>query len=135
MIIYTDKENFQQIWQLVLRESDKPIVVRETPYFQSQSPELLFQKLSGLLFNLDEEDKVTIADVRSNVREQFNTNAEKVTKKFYVEFKAQHTAFLKFIDGIEDKVNKDWYASLMLNRLMFIYFIQKKDFLITISII
>lgn len=129
LIIYTDKENFQQIWQLVLRESDKPIVVRETPYFQSQHPELLFQKLRGLLFNLADEDKITIADVRSNVREQFNTNAEKVTKKFYVEFKAQHTAFLKFIEGIEDRVNKDWYASLMLNRLMFIYFIQKKGFL------
>lgn len=129
LIIYTDKENFQQIWQLVLRESDKPIVVRETPYFQSQHPELLFQKLRGLLFNLADEDKITIADVRSNVREQFNTNAEKVTKKFYVDFKTQHTAFLKFIEGIEDKVNKDWYASLMLNRLMFIYFIQKKGFL------
>ena len=129
LIIYTDKDNFQQIWQLVLRESDKPIVVRETPYFQSQHPELLFQKLSGLFISLDDEDKITIADVRSNVREQFNTNAEKVTKKFYVDFKTQHTAFLKFIEGIEDKVNKDWYASLMLNRLMFIYFIQKKGFL------
>ncbi|MBK7377855.1 MAG: Eco57I restriction-modification methylase domain-containing protein [Ignavibacteriales bacterium] len=129
LIIYKDKENFQQIWQLVLRESDKPIVVRETPYFSTQQPELLFQKLRGLFISLDEEDKVTIADVRSNVREQFNTNAEKVTKKFYVEFKAQHTAFLTFIDGIEDKINKDWYASLMLNRLMFIYFIQKKGFL------
>ncbi len=129
LIIYTDKNNTQQIWQLVLRESDKPIIVRETPYFNTQHPELLFQKLRGLFISLDDEEKVTIADVRSNVREQFNTNAEKVTKKFYTEFKAQHTAFLKFIEGIEDKVSQDWYASLMLNRLMFIYFIQKKGFL------
>ena len=92
-------------------------------------PNFYSKDLRGIFISLDDEDKITIADVRSNVREQFNTNAEKVTKKFYAEFKAQHTAFLKFIEGIEDKVNKEWYASLMLNRLMFIYFIQKKGFL------
>ena len=129
LIIYTDKDNFQQIWQLVLHEADKPVVVRETPYFQTQQPDLLFQRLRGIFISLDEEEKITIADVKSNVKEQFNTNAEKVTKKFYQEFKNQHTAFLKFIEGIENLVDRDWYASLMLNRLMFIYFIQKKGFL------
>lgn len=129
LIIYTDKSNSHQIWQLVIREPDKPVVVRETPYFSTQQPELLFQRLRGILFNLEDEEKITLADVRSTVREQFNTNAEKVTKKFYQEFKNQHTAFLKFIDGIESVVDKEWYASLMLNRLMFIYFIQKKGFL------
>ncbi len=129
LIIYTDKDNFQQVWQLVLREADKPVVVRETPYFQTQQPDLLFQRLRGIFISLDDEEKITIADVRSSVREQFNTNAEKVTKKFYQEFKNQHTAFLKFIEGIENIVDRDWYASLMLNRLMFIYFIQKKGFL------
>ncbi len=129
LIIYTDKDNFQQIWQLVIREADKPVLVRETPYFQTQHPELLFQRLRGIFISLDDEEKITIADVRSHVREQFNTNAEKVTKKFYQDFKNQHTAFLKFIEGIENIVDRDWYASLMLNRLMFIYFIQKKGFL------
>ena len=63
------------------------------------------------------------------VSDNFHQNNEKVTKQFYDRFKQQHTAFLKFIKGIEDKVNQDWYASLMLNRLMFCYFIQKKGFL------
>lgn len=129
LIIYTDKNNTHQIWQLVLREQDKPIIVRETDYFSTQHPELLFQRLRGVFISLDDEDKITLADVRSNVREQFNTNAERVTKRFYDEFKKYHTEFLKFIKGIEDNVNKEWYASLMLNRLMFIYFIQKKGFL------
>lgn len=129
LIIYTDKNISHQIWQLVIREPNKPFIVRETDYFSSQHPELLFQKLRGLFFSLDDEDKISIADVRSNVREQFNTNAERVTKRFYDEFKKHHTAFLKFIKGIEEQVNKEWYASLMLNRLMFIYFIQKKGFL------
>jgi hypothetical protein len=129
LIIYSDKNNTQQIWQLVIREQDKPLTVRETDYFSTQHPELLFQKLRGLFISIDQEDNITLADVRSAVREQFNTNAERVTKRFYTEFKTQHTAFLKFIKGIEDTVNKEWYASLMLNRLMFIYFIQKKGFL------
>ena len=129
LIIYSDKNNTQQIWQLVIREQDKPLTVRETDYFSTQHPELLFQKLRGLFISIDQEDNITLADVRAAVREQFNTNAERVTKRFYTEFKTQHTAFLKFIKGIEDTVSKEWYASLMLNRLMFIYFIQKKGFL------
>ena len=61
--------------------------------------------------------------------ENFQQNNEAVTKKFYDGFKKEHTAFLKFIKGIEDKTNLEWYASLMLNRLMFCYFIQKQRFL------
>ena len=129
LIIYSDQNKSHQIWQLVIREPNKPISVRETPYFSTQQPELLFQRLRGIFISLDEEEKITLADIRSTVHEQFNTNAEKVTKKFYQEFKNHHTAFLKFIKGIESVVDKEWYASLMLNRLMFIYFIQKKGFL------
>ncbi len=66
---------------------------------------------------------------KARVLESFNTNAEKVTKKFYGEFKKAHGAFLSFIKGVEQRGDKEWYASLMLNRLMFIYFIQKKGFL------
>src|SRR5439155_20162003 len=35
----------------------------------------------------------------------------------------------RFIKGIPDDHLQRWYASVMLNRLMFIYFIQKKGFL------
>ena len=44
-------------------------------------------------------------------------------------FKSEHTAFLKFIEGITEVADREWYASVMLNRLMFVYFIQKKGFL------
>lgn len=129
LIIYTDSSKRQQVWQLVIKELDKPAVVRETSYFSTQEPELLFQKLQHLLFSIDEEENITIADVTGRVGTGFNTNAEKVTKKFYEGFKKEHTAFLSFINGIAEAQDKDWYASLMLNRLMFIYFIQKKGFL------
>ncbi len=54
---------------------------------------------------------------------------ERVTKRFYDRFKKEHTAFLKFVTGITDSTDQEWYASVMLNRLMFVYFIQRKGFL------
>lgn len=129
LIIFTDSTKRQQVWQLVVKELDKPSVVRETTYYSTQEPELLFQKLQHLFFSIDEEDNITVVDVTGRVQTGFNTNAEKVTKKFYEGFKKEHTAFLAFIKGISASQDKDWYASLMLNRLMFIYFIQKKGFL------
>ena len=129
LIIFCDLSQKHQIWQLVVREQGKPTAVRETHYYAHQEPELLFQKLKGLFFSIDDEEKISIVDVKSLIQEQFNANAEKVTKQFYDRFKKEHTSFLNFIKNISDTVDKDWYASLMLNRLMFIYFIQKKGFL------
>ncbi len=56
-------------------------------------------------------------------------NSGKITKDFYAGFKKQHNSFVAFIKGIEVEGDKQWYASVMLNRLMFCYFIQKKGFL------
>jgi hypothetical protein len=129
MIIFTDHKQQEQIWQLAIRQTGKPLKVTETRYNVSQDPELLYQRTSGLFFELDEEEKITIVDVKQRVTANFHQNAEKVTKQFYDKFKKEHTSFLGFIKGIETKVDRDWYASLMLNRLMFCYFIQKKGFL------
>ena len=54
---------------------------------------------------------------------------DRITRRFYDHFKREHAAFLTFIKGIIDQGDREWYASLMLNRLMFVYFIQKKGFL------
>lgn len=135
LIIYTDQAKTQQIWQLAIKEENKPKQVREIIWHCHQDSEILFQRLRNLLFTLDEEEKITIIDVKQRISENFARNTEQVTKKFYDLFKKQHTAFLDFIEGIDDQIankdnsNKQWYASLMLNRLMFCYFIQKKGFL------
>jgi hypothetical protein len=129
LIIFHDTKKHEQIWQLVVRQSGQPTKVTETRYNVNQDPELLYQRASGIFFELDEEEKITIVDVTKRVAENFHQNNEKVTKQFYDKFKKEHTSFLDFINGIDDKINKDWYASLMLNRLMFCYFIQKKGFL------
>ena len=52
-----------------------------------------------------------------------------MTKRFYERFRKELADFQKFITGITAQGDKDWYASLMLNRMMFVYFIQKQGFL------
>ncbi|MCF7802692.1 MAG: hypothetical protein K9N46_05490 [Candidatus Marinimicrobia bacterium] len=112
-----------------MKEPNQPDRRRRQEYYVHQDPEILFHKLEGLFFSIDEEENISIIDVKKRVAEQFDQNYEKVTKKFYRKFKTEHRAFRDFIEGIDEQVDKDWYASLMLNRLMFIYFIQKKGFL------
>lgn len=135
LIIYSDQIQSHQIWQIAIKEENKPKQVREISWYSHQDTEILFQRLKNLLFTLDEEEQITIVDVKQRISENFSKNTENVTKKFYTEFKKQHTVFLDFINGIDDHIankentNKQWYASLMLNRLMFCYFIQKKGFL------
>jgi len=135
LIIYQDKQHEKQIWQFVIHEFDKPRRVREIPYYNFQDPEKLYQRTRGLLFNLEEEEYITLVDVNARVRENLAKNSEKVTKKFYVQFKKNYASFLSFIEGIDDFIkdennqDKQWYASIMMNRLMFCYFIQKRGYL------
>lgn len=129
LIIFFDSKKTEQIWQLVVRQSGKPTKVTETRWHINQDPELLYQRAAGIFFELDEEEHITIIDVTKRIADNFHQNNEKVTKQFYDKFKKEHGAFLQFIKGISDRTNQEWYASLMLNRLMFCYFIQKKGFL------
>lgn len=129
LIIFTNRDGSEQRWQFVLRMPNRPPKFVETAWTKGQDVELLYQKVRGLFFDLDDEGDITIVDVISAVQQAAGQNAEKVTKKFYDGFKKEHGAFLGFINGIIASVDKDWYASLMLNRLMFCYFIQKKRFL------
>ncbi|HEY6284430.1 MAG TPA: DNA methyltransferase [Ktedonobacteraceae bacterium] len=130
-IIYVDAAKHRQVWQWVKREQGKPLAPRLNRYYKGQSGELLAQKLEALAVSIDEEDKLHMAEVAGRVAKAFDV--ERVTRKFYDRFKLEHATFLDFIQGIDSQADREWYASLMLNRLMFIYFIQRKGFLDTKS--
>ncbi|MEP0804353.1 MAG: Eco57I restriction-modification methylase domain-containing protein [Chloroflexota bacterium] len=127
LIIFTDKDKTVQKWQWVRREPGKPIARREYEISKGKMGDALLHRLQALVFELEEEEDLTIIEVGQRVRKTFDV--EKVTKKFYDRFKNEHAAFMKFIRGIPDEHLQRWYASVTLNRLMFIYFIQKKRFL------
>jgi hypothetical protein len=127
LIIYTDPAQTTQVWQWVKRQIGKPAASRGHTFQQTQSGLALLQKLDFLAITLDDEEALTILDVADRVRRGFDV--EHVTKRFYDRFKDEHAAFLKFVTGIPEEGMQRWYVSVTLNRLMFVYFIQKKGFL------
>ena len=127
LIIFTDPGRKAQVWQWVRRESGKPPACREYTYTAGGSGDRLLQRIQPLFVSLDEEPSLNIALITSRVRAALDV--EKVTKRFYERFKDELKAFEKFIEGITAQGDRDWYASLMLNRMMFVYFVQKRGFL------
>jgi len=126
-IIYVDGERTEQIWQWVRREAGRPLASREHHYTIQQPGDSLIQKLQNIAFSFEEEETLILVDVTGRVRAAFNV--ERATRRFYDRFKKERDAFQKFLEGIPDEELERWYVSVMLNRLMFIYFIQKKGFL------
>lgn len=71
---------------------------------------------------------VTLAEdgteLQINAEKAFDTS-DRITKKFFDKFKKIHDKLQKAITGIDDVKDVSWYASVMMNRIMFIYFLQK----------
>jgi hypothetical protein len=126
ILIFTKPGSEHHLWITPVKTVEK----RDLVTIEYQNPaqaEFLFSKLSDISFDMDEV--VTIVDVTTRIHKAFEVNATKITKDFYSGFKQQHKSFANFIQGINVEGDKQWYASVMLNRLMFCYFIQKKGFL------
>lgn len=121
------------LWVVPVKKVEKRDLVL-VEYDSVAKADFLFEKVERISFGIDEYP--TIMDVKDRVNEAFIVNSEKITKDFYAGFRKEHTNFAKYITGIDDEItdlkknrNKQWYTSVMLNRLMFCYFIQKKGFL------
>jgi len=130
--IFYEAHSVHHQWIAPIRKLGKRTLVSIEYELLSQT-DYLFSKIEGLCFGLDE--KSNIHDVKERVYNTFALNSEKITKDFYRGFRNVLTTFADHISGMEDgtptKNNrwKQWYASIMLNRLIFCYFIQKKGFL------
>ena len=126
LIFVSTEEEFHQLWSVPVKSVDKRQLVT-IEYVQDDQAAFLLEKVNAISFSFDEEP--TILDVVDRVNAAFLVNTTEVTKKFYQGFKKQHDQFVKGILGVTEKQDRQWYASVMLNRLMFCYFIQKKGFL------
>lgn len=131
--IYHIAQSEHHLWVVPVKKVEKRDLVL-VEYETAEKANFLFEKVEDMCFDLDEH--TTIMDVKDKVQAGFIINSEKITKDFYTGFRKEHTNFAKYITGIDDEItdlkknrNKQWYTSVMLNRLMFCYFIQKKGFL------
>jgi hypothetical protein len=129
LLIFVDRDRTQSLWLWAKRENGKS-VPREHLYVRGQTGDLFLAKLAGMMVDFgdfDAEGNIDVLTVSNRLRDSLDV--EGVTKKFYREFQAQHLEFVELIGGIDDERDRRWYASVLLNRLMFIYFLQKKFFL------
>ena len=128
LIVFVTGDRSRQSWMWVRREQGKPLAARTHEYQCGQPGDSLLQKLEMLYISIEEEEAgLTTVAVAGRARAAFDI--ERVTKAFYRDFDTHRKAFIKFIDGIGEVADREWYASVMLNRLMFAYFIQRKGFL------
>lgn len=90
-------------------------------------PAFMAQRLAGLRFTQeDHQNGFHLTDVLDRIHGHFD--ASKVTKKFYDRFAQEHQSLAKEIAGLTESFAKA-YSTTLLNRLMFLYFMQKKEFL------
>jgi len=97
ILIFVDGKKTKSTWQWVRRSIGVQTANREFPYNRGQHGDLLLQKLNGIAFNIDEFDKdgnVAIIKVLARVSTSFDV--EKITKKFYDEFKTSMTTSVHF---------------------------------------
>ena len=129
LLIFIDQRRTQSLWYWIKREQGKQYV-REHYYFRGQPGDLFLSKLSSMVVDigdLDENGNIHVTEAVDRLKKALDV--ERVIKRFYREYTAQRLAFTDLITGIKDEREQRWYASIILNRLMFIYFLQGKGFL------
>jgi len=129
LLIFIDSKRTQSLWHWVKRESGKQFV-REHYYFKGQPGDLFLAKISAMVIDigdLDENGDIHVTEVVNRLKNALDI--ERVIKRFYREYTEKRLAFTELITGIKDDRDKRWYASIILNRLMFVYFLQGKGFL------
>lgn len=90
-------------------------------------PTFMAQRLAGLMFTQEDHRKgFHLTDVLDRIHGHFD--ASTVTKKFYDRFAQEHQNLAKEIAGLLEGSAKA-YSTTLLNRLMFLYFMQKKELL------
>ncbi|MEI6196646.1 MAG: DNA methyltransferase [Verrucomicrobiota bacterium] len=129
LIIFLDAARTQSLWYWVKRESGKAHA-RDHLYVKGQPGDLFLSKLAAMVVDISELDadgNIPVTEVAGRLKAALDV--ERVTKKFFGEFDTQRLAFVEHIHGISDDHQRRWYASVLMNRLMFIWFLQRKGFL------
>lgn len=129
LLIFTDAARTQSLWFWVKREAGKSRP-RDHLYVKGQPGDLFLSKLAALVVDISELDakgNIPLTEVARRLKNALDV--ERVTKAFFRDFQTQHLAFIELIEGIPDARDRRWYASVLLNRLMFVWFLQKKRFL------
>ncbi|MCS7084770.1 MAG: ATP-binding protein, partial [Bacteroidia bacterium] len=125
VLIFCDAPKTQAVWRWQRDEKN----AREHVYFRGQPGDLFVAKIAGLAFDFEDFEKgqTTVVDVARRLKNALDV--ESVTKKFFELYKDERLKFIELIRGVDNPDDKKHYATLLLNRILFVWFMQKKGFL------
>jgi hypothetical protein len=95
-------------------------------HIKGQKTVSLLQRLQLIQIELESHEP-NLVEMLVRLRKAFD--ADQVTKKFYREFSEYQKSLVTEITGLKSIEDREWYSSLLLNRIMFIYFMQWKGFM------
>jgi len=101
VLIFIDGNRTQCVWYWVKRDGNK-LYPRNHVYSKQEPCDLLLSKVSALKIDIEELDSLSVIDVAQRL--QTGLDVERVTKKFYEEFKQQHWEFLTVINQFVLKI-------------------------------
>ena len=132
LLIFIDKTRTRSLWYWVKRESRDAkfrVFTRDHLYVKGQPGDLFLSKLGSLVIDITEleDDSLSVVKIAHRLQKAFDV--ERVTKQFYKDFQEEHKRFLGYVKGINNENDRRWYTSVILNRLMFVYFLQRKGFI------
>ena len=137
ILIFTERQEHasQSQWYWVKRGQDEATgkpkhIPRRHTYFRGQPVDRFASKLKAMVVELSEPDAAGRMPVLEAARRiESALDVETTTKRFFARYSEQHARLLDQIEGIDDERDRRWYASVILNRLMFVWFLQKKLFI------
>ncbi|MBD2088277.1 hypothetical protein H6F67_00105 [Microcoleus sp. FACHB-1515] len=129
LLIFLNGDRTRSLWYWAKREGTK-LYPRTVSFVQGEPTDLILSRIGGLYFSEEELKNGYPSVVIIANRLQKSLDVETVTNEFYKKYQLLHLEFVtQYIEGIDHESDRRWYASVILNRLMFVYFLQSKAFI------
>lgn len=127
LTIFHNKQLQNWRWPMS-RESTGNGIVRlvNHDHIKGQRTLSLVQRLLAISIPMNQEPP-GLVEMLLRLRRAFD--ADQITKRFYREFSGYQKKIVNDVEGLENLSDREWYSSLILNRIMFIYFMQWKGFM------
>jgi hypothetical protein len=126
LLIFAETGKSRQVWQWVAHEAGQPHFFRSFDWRKGQAGNILTQRLAEIAIPINDEESIDLTLVIHRLKDAFDR--DRVTKRFYERFAKERELFQMSISGLPDDDAK-WYTSVVVNRIMFIYFLQKQGYL------
>ncbi|MEC0304775.1 Eco57I restriction-modification methylase domain-containing protein [Terribacillus saccharophilus] len=125
LLVFTDKQYKSTVFLHYHKDNDGKIKIRRLRIEKNKLTATDIRILADI--KIAGKDIIDDLDIIKIHKSAFNI--ERVTNKFFEEFKQQINNFSENIYGLNSEGDKKKYSLLLISRLIFLYFVQKKGWL------